>query len=81
MDEIDKRWITDEFLVDYFYDKNTFQKVLENRKQSRIALLEEIYINYKKEVNRARRGLPGLNDCDIRIMIEKAKGKVYLPKI
>jgi len=81
MDKIDTRWITNEFLMDYFYDRNTFAKIWNNPKQSRLALLEEVYLNYKKEINKARGGLAPLTDCDIRIMLEKGKGKVYLPRI
>lgn len=79
--DIDKSWITDEFLLKYFYDRNQYPKISANEKQSLIALLEDQYLALRKDIERARGGLTPLPDRDIKIVLEKAKGRVYLPKI
>jgi len=67
-DSIDKRFITPEFLLEYFPYRNRFHCPF-NRG---LSYSEEIYIKYKTELNqkRAKSGKPPLSDADLKEVIK-----------
>ena len=65
---IDKRFITDEFLLTYFPYKDRFHCNFDRG----LSYSEEIYIKYRTKLNqkRAKSGQPTLSDSDLKEVIE-----------
>ena len=80
MENIDRRYVTPEFLLKYFPDPDKFHKLSSNPKQSILAASEEIYIKWKDSINKKRRksGKPPLSDSDLVNIIKKSEGVVKL---
>lgn len=77
-DGIDKRVITDDFLLKYFPSKNGFHETDIGKLESST----RIYLEFKKNLNqeRTRSGQPSWSDSDIKQIIEREKGTVELPR-
>lgn len=84
-DDIDRRIITDDFLMKYFPSPNRFKEAREHQEdylQVTLASSEQIYCDFRDRLNqvrRARKERP-LNDKDIFEFLETARGKVQLPR-
>jgi len=76
MSNIDKRYITEDFLLDHFPSPDRFQELASNPKESTLAVSEERYIMFRNNLNqeRARSGKPPLSDSDLAEIIKHEKG-------
>ena len=68
-DSVDKRFITDEFLLTYFPHKGRFYCPFNGG----LSFSKEIYVKYKTKLNqkRAKSGKPSLSDSDLKQLIEE----------
>lgn len=82
MDKIDKRFVTDEFLLTYFPSPDRFLEFSSKPPISTLAVSEERYIIMKSSLNqeRAKSGKPLLSDSDLVVMIRHLDGYLVLSK-
>ena len=79
---IDKRFISNEFLLKYFPSPHRFKEITSNPPESTLVASEERYIEFRENLNNKRRrsGKSHLSDSDLAIIIKQGDGYIeYKP--
>lgn len=80
IDDIDKRFITDDFLLKYFPSPDRFNEITSNPPKSTLSVSEQRYIKFREEVNKEikRSGHDALSDMQLATIIKHANGYLDL---
>ena len=81
-DKIDRRWISNDFLLMYFPSPQRYHELESKPPKSTLAISEERYLFFKKKLNeeRKRSGKSPWSDSDITAFIKNAEGYLSLSK-
>ena len=78
MNKIDKRFISKDFLLDYFPSPDRFHEKFTGK--SSLAVSEQRYLTFKENINkqRARSGKSYLSDADLALIINESIGYLQI---
>lgn len=81
VDNIDKRYVTDDFLMDKIPSPDKFCELSSNPPKSTLAVSEERYLTMQENINRALQGT-GINlaDSHLATIIKNMDGYVVISK-
>ncbi len=80
--DVDKRFVTKEFLLKYFPDPFRFKHLKENPLSSSLGESLDKYLEWRNNINQSRQksGKSILADCELVDIIKKSEGYVFILK-